>query len=82
MYPYASVDETVNDVLRLSRGMTMKSAVAGLPLGGGNCVVIADPAKSDRDALLRAMARHVQRLAGNFWTAIDVGVSAECNGDG
>lgn len=77
MYPYASIDDALNDVLRLSRGMTMKNSAAGLPLGGGKCVVIADPSSSNKEQLLRAMARHVQRLAGRYWTAIDIGVSAE-----
>ena len=77
MQPYESVDEALYDVLRLSRGMTLKSAVAGLPLGGGKCVVIADPNSSNKKARLLAMARHVQRLGGNFWTAIDVGVSSK-----
>ena len=76
MYPYDSVDDALNDVLRLSRGMTMKNAAAGLPLGGGKCVVIADPSSANKEQLLRAMARHVQRLAGRYWTAIDVGVNA------
>jgi leucine dehydrogenase len=77
MQPYESVDEALNDVLRLSRGMTLKNAVAGLPLGGGKCVVIANPDSSNKKARLQAMARHVQRLGGRFWTAIDVGVSSE-----
>lgn len=77
MYPYASVDDALNDVLRLSRGMTMKNSAAGLPLGGGKCVVIADPSSSNKEQLLRAMARHVQGLGGRYWTAIDIGVSAE-----
>lgn len=77
MQPYESADEALYDVLRLSRGMTMKSAVAGLPLGGGKCVIIADPNAPDKKARLQAMARQVQRLGGNFWTAIDVGVSSE-----
>jgi leucine dehydrogenase len=77
MYPYESVDDALNDVLRLSRGMTMKNAAAGLPLGGGKCVVIADPSSGNKEQLLRSMARQVQHLAGRYWTAIDVGVSAE-----
>ena len=77
MYPYPSVDDALDDVLRLSRGMTMKNAVAGLPLGGGKCVVIADPASSDKRTRLRAMARQVARLNGRYWTAIDVGVSPD-----
>lgn len=77
MYPYSSTEEALEDVLRLSRGMTMKNSAAGLPLGGGKCVVIADPASSNKEQLLRAMARHVQRLAGRYWTAIDVGVNSD-----
>ena len=77
MQPYESVDKALYDVLRLSRGMTLKSAVAGLPLGGGKCVIIADPNSSNKKARLKAMARYVQRLGGIFWTAIDVGVSSE-----
>jgi len=77
MYPYASTDEALTDVLRLSRGMTMKNAAAGLPLGGGKCVIIAESDAPKKPDLLRALARHVQRLGGSFWTAIDVGVSAE-----
>ncbi len=76
MYPYASTDDALNDVLRLSRGMTMKNSAAGLPLGGGKCVVIANPSSSNKEQLLRAMARHVQRLAGRYWTAIDIGVNS------
>jgi leucine dehydrogenase len=87
MYPYPSVDDALNDVLRLSRGMTLKNSAAGLPLGGGKCVVIADPSAHGKEGLLRAMARNVQRLAGHYWTAIDIGVNAydadimaeECN---
>lgn len=77
MYPYASVDEALTDVLRLSRGMTMKNAVADLPLGGGKCVVIANPATTKKDELLRALGRHIDKLAGRYWTAIDVGVSSD-----
>jgi leucine dehydrogenase len=77
MFPYESTDDALNDVLRLSRGMTMKNAAADLPLGGGKCVVIADPSSANKEQLLRAMARHVQRLAGRYWTAIDVGVNAQ-----
>ncbi len=74
MYPYASEDDALTDVLRLSMGMTYKNAIAGLPLGGGKCVVIADPVNDDKPALLRALATHVQSLEGRYWTAIDVGV--------
>ena len=76
MYPYSSTDDALNDVLRLSRGMTMKNAAANLPLGGGKCVIIGNPSAGNKEQLLRAMARHVQRLNGRYWTAIDVGVNA------
>ena len=44
MYPYSSEEDAVKDVLRLSRGMTYKSALAGLPMGGGKSVIIGNPA--------------------------------------
>jgi len=77
MHPYASEEEALTDVLRLSKGMTYKNAVAGLPLGGGKCVIIADPRSSKKPDLLRAFAAHVQALAGRYWTAIDIGVGPE-----
>ncbi len=75
MYPYASVDDALTDVLRLSRGMSYKNSAAGLPLGGGKCVIVADPTRPDKADLLRAMAEHVQTLGGRYWTAIDVGMT-------
>ena len=77
MHPYASTDEALTDVLRLSKGMSYKSSVAGLPLGGGKCVIIADPSRADKPELLRAFSKHVQSLNGRYWTAIDVGVGPE-----
>ncbi len=77
MHPYASEDEALTDVLRLSKGMSYKSAVAGLPLGGGKCVIIADSSDPKKPELLRAFAAHVQSLAGRYWTAIDIGVGPE-----
>ena len=77
MYPYASEGDALADALRLSKGMTYKNAVAGLPLGGGKCVIIADPANPKKTELLRAFAQHVQSLAGRYWTAIDVGVGPD-----
>ena len=74
MHPYASADEALTDVLRLSKGMSFKNSVAGLPLGGGKSVIIADPTRADKANLLRAFSRHVQDLGGRYWTAIDVGV--------
>lgn len=74
MHPYGSEAAALTDVLRLSKGMSYKNSVAGLPLGGGKSVIIADPARADKADLLRAFSRHVQSLGGRYWTAIDVGV--------
>lgn len=73
MYPYASEEEALNDVLRLSRGMTYKSALAGLPLGGGKSVIIGDPGGQKTPALMRAMGVAVERLAGRYIVAEDSG---------
>jgi len=77
MFPYEKEELALTDVLRLSKGMSFKNAVAGLPLGGGKSVIIADPSRSDKARLLRAFSRHVQQLNGRYWTAIDVGVGPE-----
>ncbi len=73
MYPYATEEQALRDVLDLSRGMTYKAAAAGLDLGGGKAVIIGDPLKQKSDALLRAYGRFVNRLAGVFYTGEDVG---------
>jgi len=73
MWPYASEAEAVRDVLRLSRGMTGKAALAGLAMGGGKSVIIGDPKRDKTRALLTAMARSVDRLAGRYRIAEDVG---------
>src|SRR3954470_1481426 len=74
-YPYASEADAVEDVLRLSRGMTYKAAAAGLDLGGGKAVVIGDPAEVKTEPLLRAYARFVDSLGGRYVTAEDVGTT-------
>jgi len=73
MYPYASENEAVRDVLRLSRGMTYKSALAGLPFGGGKSVIIGDPRKDKSPALLDAMGDFVNSLSGRYVAAEDSG---------
>jgi leucine dehydrogenase len=75
MWPYATEEEAITDVLRLSRGMTYKSAMAGLPLGGGKAVVIGDPRKHKTPALLQALGTAVERLGGRYITAEDVGTA-------
>ncbi len=74
MWPYKTEQEAVNDVLRLSRGMTYKNAVAGLNLGGGKAVIIGDPSKDKSEALFRAFGRFVNSLNGRYITAEDVGI--------
>ncbi len=74
MWPYATEADALNDVLRLSRGMTYKAAVAGLNLGGGKAVIIGDPKKDKSEALFRAFGRFVNSLGGRYMTAEDVGI--------
>lgn len=75
VWPYASAGEALTDALRLSRGMTYKNALAGLDLGGGKAVIIADPRRDKTADLMRAFGRHVERMNGSYITAEDVGVS-------
>ncbi|MGR4068192.1 Glu/Leu/Phe/Val family dehydrogenase [Billgrantia sp. C5P2] len=77
IYPYASEDDALTDVLRLSRGMTYKSALADLPLGGGKAVIIADPRRDKTPDMLRAMGRLVESLGGRYITAEDSGSGEE-----
>lgn len=77
MWPYASMDEALIDVLRLSRGMTYKAAAAGLHLGGGKAVILGDPRKDKTEALLRTFGRYVESLGGRYITAEDVGTDME-----
>ena len=72
-YPYASEEQALVDVLRLSKGMAYKAACAGLDLGGGKAVIIGDPATDKSEALLRAYGRVVESLGGRYVTACDVG---------
>jgi leucine dehydrogenase len=74
--PYASEQEATLDVLRLARGMTYKGAAAGVNLGGGKCVVRADPERGKSEALLRALGRFIQRLGGLYIAGEDVGTNA------
>ena len=74
MWNYASEEDAVTDVLRLSRGMTYKAAVSGLNLGGGKGVIIGDPNKDKSEALFRSFGRFVNSLNGRYITAEDVGI--------
>lgn len=77
MFPYASDEEALRDVLRLSRGMTYKSALANLDLGGGKSVIIGDPRKHKSEALLESMGKHLEGLGGQYIGAEDSGTSVE-----
>lgn len=72
---YASTEDAITDALRLARGMSYKSAVAGLNLGGGKSVILGDNKRADREALFRAHGRFVESLKGRYITAEDVGTS-------
>ncbi|MEO5865898.1 MAG: Glu/Leu/Phe/Val dehydrogenase dimerization domain-containing protein [Sphingomonas sp.] len=72
---YANSDEAITDALRLSRGMSFKNAMAGLPMGGGKSVILADANHTKGDDLLRAFGRAVDSLGGRYVTAEDVGIS-------
>ncbi len=75
MWPYENEEAALNDVLRLSRGMSYKNAVAELELGGGKAVIIGNPKTDKTEALFRAFGRFVARLGGHYITAEDVGIS-------
>ncbi|MBI2384362.1 MAG: Glu/Leu/Phe/Val dehydrogenase [Gammaproteobacteria bacterium] len=75
MYAYPSDDAALADALRLSRGMSYKNAMAGLPIGGGKAVILGDPRSDKSEALLAAFGRAVDRLGGRYVTAEDVGIT-------
>jgi leucine dehydrogenase len=76
-WTYASDYDALTDVLRLSRGMTYKNAVAGLPFGGGKAVILGKDKTAKTTALFRAFGRAVNSLGGNYVTAEDVGISID-----
>lgn len=79
LWNYETDADALVDVLRLSRAMTYKAAVAGLNLGGGKAVIIGDPkvAGKERELLFRAHGRFIETLGGRYITAEDVGTSVE-----
>jgi leucine dehydrogenase len=72
MWPYETEEDALEDVLRLSRGMTYKASAAGLNLGGGKAVIIGDPKQHKSEALFRIYGRFVESLNGRYITAEDV----------
>jgi leucine dehydrogenase len=77
MRAYTSEAEALDDVLRLSRGMTYKNAVAGLPLGGGKSVILADPRQFKSEELMQSMGEAVESLEGSYVIAEDSGTTEE-----
>lgn len=75
MWAYSNEIDALNDVLRLSRGMTYKNAISGLNLGGGKAVIIGDSRSMKSEALFRRFGKFVNSLAGKYITAEDVGIS-------
>ncbi|MFV8353611.1 Glu/Leu/Phe/Val family dehydrogenase [Flavobacterium sp. XS2P14] len=74
MFNYANEWEALNDVLRLSRGMTYKAAITGLNIGGGKAVIIGDAKKQKTPELMRKFGEFVHSLSGRYITAEDVGM--------
>ncbi len=74
---YEREEDAIVDALRLARGMTFKSALAGLNLGGGKSVIIGDPDVRDREMIFRSHGRAVESLGGRYITAEDVGTSPQ-----
>jgi leucine dehydrogenase len=77
MWQYNNEWEALNDVLRLSRGMTFKSAITGLNLGGGKAVIIGDAKTQKTPELMRKFGEFVHSLSGKYITAEDVGMTTE-----
>jgi len=75
LWHYANRSEAVADVLRLSRGMSYKNAMAGLSLGGGKAVILADEARTKSPEMFAAFGRAVEGLCGKYVTAEDVGIT-------
>jgi leucine dehydrogenase len=72
---YANAEDGLTDALRLSRGMSYKNAMAGLPLGGGKAVILADENRTKTPAMLAAFGRAVEMFGGRYVTAEDVGIN-------
>jgi leucine dehydrogenase len=77
MWPYADDEEALTDVLRLSKGMTYKAALAGLPQGGGKAVIIGNPRLDKTQELMYAMGRSVDTFKGQYVIAEDSGISVQ-----
>jgi leucine dehydrogenase len=75
MFTYANSEDALTDVLRLSKGMTYKAAMAGLPQGGGKAVIMGNPRTDKSEELMAAMGRFVNTFNGKYITAEDSGIA-------
>ena len=76
IWPHPTDEAAIMDVLRLSKAMSYKSAAAGLPLGGGKGLIVADSHTDKTEAMLRSYGRFVESLGGRYITTEDVGANA------
>ena len=77
MWNYENEEKALDDVLRLSRGMSFKAAISGLELGGGKAVIIGNSNKDKTPALMRKFGQFVNTLGGKYITAEDVGMNTQ-----
>ncbi len=77
MWAYSDEADALQDVLRLSRGMTFKASISGLNLGGGKAVIIGNSRTDKNEAMMRAFGRFVDSLSGRYITAEDVGITTQ-----
>ncbi len=77
MWNYNDESQALSDVLRLSRGMSLKASISGLDLGGGKAVIIGDSSKDKTEELMRKFGQFVDSLGGKYITAEDVGMSTK-----
>ena len=75
MWDYVNDEDAIYDVLRLSKGMTYKNAVARLPFGGGKSVIIGNAKEIKSEQLFRAFGRQLERLNGSYYSAEDVNIT-------
>ena len=75
MWAYKNEEEALEDVLRLSRGMTYKASISGINCGGGSAVIIGDSRSQKSEALMRRYGRFIKNLNGEFITGEDLGTS-------
>lgn len=75
MWQYTSDENAVLDALRLAQGMTYKSAISGLPYGGGKAVILGNPSQGPRELLFRALGQKIHELQGAYITGMDLGTT-------